>query len=186
MRSILPFDDLNNFVLRLKERFPDGKLCASKEEEDEIIDDIFDLLLLAYVTGYTITNLSLSSSWQPKLEDILETLDREVDGLTWTQRIEGYFANGGSVDDLAKVIWTEAHRDANESALNAAKHGGATTKTWITMLDDRVRDLHYPLEGQTIPIDADFYTFDGDKGQAPGLFGKAENNVNCRCALMFA
>ena len=31
-----------------------------------------------------------------------------------------------------------------------------------------------------------FYTYDGDHASAPGLFELAENNVNCRCELLFS
>lgn len=184
MRSVLPFDELNRFTADLRERFPSGKLVFSDDFED-IIDLMLDLFLLAYAQGNEITNASLSSNWQPTLDEVMETVDKKVAGKTWRERVEEYFANGGSVDDIVRIAETETHRDANEAALNTAIHGGATSKTWVTMLDDRVRDTHFPLEGQTIPIDADFYTWDGDMAQAPGQFNKAENNVNCRCELQF-
>jgi hypothetical protein len=54
------------------------------------------------------------------------------------------------------------------------------------MLDNRVREEHQYLEGQTIDIDDEFYTYDGDHASAPGLFTLAQNNVNCRCELIFS
>ena len=35
MTSILPFDELNNFIDRLKARFPDGKLPPQEEAKEE-------------------------------------------------------------------------------------------------------------------------------------------------------
>ncbi len=90
------------------------------------------------------------------------------------------------MDDLIRKAETETHRDANTAALETAKKAGAKNKTWVTMLDDKVRETHAYLEGMTVPIGDDFYTYDGDHAPAPGLFDLAENNVNCRCELVFS
>lgn len=184
MRSILPFDEVNKFAAKLRERYPNGKLVLSDDYED-IIDEILDLFLLAYAMGNEVTNASLSSDWIASLDDVMQTVDKKVAGKTWRERAEEYFRNGGSVDDIVRIAETETHRDANEAALRTAKEGGATNKTWVTMMDDKVRDTHFPLEGVTVPIDADFYAWDGDHAPAPGLFSLPENNVNCRCELVF-
>ena len=189
MASILPFDELNNFTLKLRGMFPDGRLPPREEaaeEEEDIIDEMLDLFLLAYAQGNTVTNENLSSNWQPTLDDAMETVDAEVAGKTWRVRVEEYFSSGGSVDDLIRIAETEVHRDANESALKTAKKAGATRKTWATMLDDRVRETHDYLEGVTVGIDDEFITFDGDRAVAPGMFELASNNVNCRCELVFS
>ena len=186
MRSVLPFDELNKFVtVTLPAHFDANGRIKSKKDEEDIIDELLDLFLLAYALGNDVTNASLSSDWKPTLDEVMQTVDKEVAGKTWRERVEDYFANGGSVGDIVRIAETETHRDANEAALNTAIHGGASMKTWITMLDDRVRDTHFPLEGVSVPIESDFYTWDGDRAQAPGLFERAENNVNCRCELLF-
>lgn len=184
MQSILPFDELNRFEASLRERFADGKLV--KEDEEDIIDEMLDLFLLAYAQGNSVTNANLSSDWTPNVDDVMKIVDEKVAGQTWRERVEDYFANGGSVDDLVRIAETETHRDANTAALDTAKKAGATSKTWVTMLDDRVREEHQYLEGQTIGIDDEFYTYDGDHASAPGLFTLAQNNVNCRCELLFS
>ena len=56
-------------------------------------------------------------------------------------------------------------------------------KQWRTMLDDRVRETHDFLEGATVPVDARFYTNDGDSARFPGDFMLVENNANCRCLI---
>ena len=184
MASVLPFDELNKVNASILKRFGAAKLTKTDDYED-IIDELLDLFLLAYARATEVTNDNLSSNWQPTVDDVMRVVDERVAGKTWRERVEEYFSNDGSVEDLVRIAETETHRIANESALKTATAGGATSKTWLTMLDDKVRDTHFPLEGQTVPIDADFYTWDGDKAQAPGLFEKAENNVNCRCELRF-
>lgn len=186
MRSVLPFDELNRFVtVTLPTHFDASGRIKSKKDEEDIIDELLDLFLLAYAMGNEVTNASLSSDWIPTLDEVMETVDKEVAGKTWRERVEDYFANDGSAGDIVRIAETETHRDANTAALNTAIRAGAKSKTWVTMLDDRVRDTHIPLEGVSVPIDAEFYTWDGDHAQAPGLFKLAENNVNCRCELMF-
>ena len=188
-RTILPFDELNSFAYRIRAMFPDGRLPTREEargEEEDIIDEMLDLFLLAYAQGNTVTNENLSFGWTPSLDDAMTTVDAEVAGKTWRQRVEDYFANGGTGGDLIRIAETETHRIANKSAFDTAKRAGAKSKTWVTMMDDKVRETHEYLEGVTVGIDDEFITYDGDKAYAPGLFSLAENNVNCRCELLFS
>ena len=184
MTSILPFDELNALSASITSRF-DGTTLNREEDKEDIIDELLDLFLLAYAQGNEVTNANLESDWMPKLDDVMKVVDKEVAGKTWRKRVEDYFANGGTGADIVRIAETEMHRIANTAALDTAKHGGATAKTWVTMLDDRVRETHDYLEGVTVGIDDDFITFDGDQAPAPGLFSLAENNVNCRCELLF-
>ena len=184
MQSILPFDELNSFEASLRERFADGKLA--KEDEEDIIDEMLDLFLLAYAQGNSVTNANLSSDWMPTVDDVMKVIDVKVAGKTWRERVEDYFANGGSVDDLVRIAETETHRDANTAALDTAKKAGATSKTWVTMGDEKVRDPHQYLDGVTIGIDDEFITYDGGHAKAPGLFGVPELDINCRCYLIFS
>ena len=187
MASILPLDELNRLNTEIRERFGKESLQKrDKREEEDIIDELLDLFLLAYAMGNSVTNDNLSSNYAPSVEDVMKVVDAEVAGKTWRERVEDYFANGGTGEDIARIADTETHRIANAAALNTAKQAGATNKTWVTMLDDRVRETHDYLEGMTVGIDEDFYTYDGDHASAPGLFELAENNVNCRCELLFS
>ena len=75
----------------------------------------------------------------------------------------------------------------NAAVFQGVKQTGheAVTKTWVTMKDDRVRETHDYLEGTTVHYDCEFFTYDGDHSQYPGGFSKPENNVNCRCILLY-
>ena len=191
MASILPFDELNSLEDRLKAMFPDGKLVNAdgnfvKSDLYDVIDMMLDLFLLAYAQGNSVTNANLSSDWTPNVDDVMKIVDEKVAGKTWRERVEDYFANGGSVDDLVRIAETETHRDANTAALDTAKKAGAKNKTWVTMGDEKVRDPHQYLDGVTIGIDDEFITYDGGHSQAPGLFGVPELDINCRCYLIFS
>ena len=185
MASILPMDELNRLEVEIRDRFGDEHLKFDGDYED-VIDMMLDLFLLAYAMGNSVTNENLSSNYQPSVDEVMSVVDAKVAGETWRERVEGYFANGGTGADLARIADTEMHRIANTAAFDTAKRAGATKKTWVTMLDNRVREEHQYLEGQTIDIDDEFYTYDGDHASAPGLFTLAQNNVNCRCELLFS
>ena len=185
MMSILPMDELNRLEVEIRDRFGDEHLKFDDDYED-VIDMMLDLFLLAYAMGNSVTNESLSSNYQPSVDEVMSVVDAKVAGETWRERVEGYFENGGTGADLARIADTEMHRIANTAAFDTAKRAGATKKTWVTMLDNRVREEHQYLEGQTIDIDDEFYTYDGDHASAPGLFTLAQNNVNCRCELLFS
>jgi hypothetical protein len=81
------------------------------------------------------------------------------------------------VDRIAN-IWGVA-------AANAAHYYSAprADKTWITMLDDRVRDLHVPMHGATVAAGQTF-NVGGFPLHYPGEpVGPPEVWINCRCTL---
>jgi hypothetical protein len=51
------------------------------------------------------------------------------------------------------------------------------------MKDDRVRDPHVYMEGMTVGLDDEFYTYTGDTTKYPGGFGVPELDINCRCYI---
>lgn len=187
MASVMPFDELNTFLtVTLPSHFGESGKVKSHQDEEDIIDEMLDLFLLAYATANNVTNENLASDWMPKVDEVMSVVNEEVAGKTWRQRVEDYFANNGTEEDLIRIAETETHRISNTAALETARHGGARYKTWATMLDEKVRDTHEYLEMVTVGIDDNFYTFDGDRAQAPGLFFLPQNNVNCRCELVFS
>ena len=118
----------------------------------------------------------------PDMDEMQRSIEKRIDDKDFRDRIREY-APQGDAEAIVRVIDTDSTRVFNEGIVNAARRSGATTKTWQTMRDDKVRDTHFFLEGVTVPIDAEFYTYDGDRAYAPGDFTLAENNVNCRCVL---
>lgn len=185
---ILPFDELNTLRIRLEPYFlVEGGTNRIRDRRDlyDIIDMLLDLFLLAYANGVAAVNEQFGTDIQPTAEEIETTVYQQIDGATWEDRLWAWFEEGGTIEDVMRIAETEAHRDGNTGALETAKKAGATTKTWRTMLDERVRDSHVYLESVTVGIDDEFWTYDGDHAPAPGQFLLAENNVNCRCELSF-
>ena len=183
--NVMPFDELNTLKASLPRFFENGRI-KSENDLEELLDMLEDLFLLAYADGILSSNMSLSSSYVPTLEEVEQTVNRKIAGKTWRERVLDYYDNGGTIADIERIAETETHRDTNAGAYMAAKAGGATTKTWNTMLDDRVRDSHVWLEGVSAPIDGEFYNWKGESTMYPGEWGIAEEDVNCRCYLTYS
>ena len=182
--DLMPFDELNRLEAALPEYM--NRENKSKADLDSLLDMLEDLFLLSYANGVASANLMLGSDISADVSDVKDTVDRKIAGETWRDRVRDYYSNGGSVEDIVRVMETETHRDYNEAALSTARKAGAKVKTWNTQLDPRVREAHEPLQSVTVPIDGTFVTWDGYETQAPGMFGVPELDCNCRCYLTFS
>lgn len=185
------FDELDQFLVGFRTRNLARSEEISPEEEEDIIDELLDLFLLAWYEGSQDAARELLIEVEPSIEDAREAIDRPVEGKTFRDRVREYLngemgqTTGTPAEAIARVAETDSVRLYNEAGLSTAIKGGATKKTWHTMRDNRVRDAHLYLQGQTIPIDAYFYT-DNDKALSPGQFNKAELNCGCRCWLSYS
>ena len=183
--DLMPFDELNRFEAALPSFFENGRIKSRKDYED-ILDLMLDIFLLSYANGVEDTNTTLSSDITPSIDDVMQTVDAKVAGKTWRDRMREIFETGGDVADVVRIAETESHRDSNEAAYKTALAAGATSKTWHTMGDNRVRDTHFWLDGVSAPLDGEFYNYKGDSTLYPGQWGIAEEDVNCRCWLTYS
>lgn len=183
--DVMPFDELNKFEDGLSIHFEDGKI-RSKQDAEDIIDEMFDLFLLSVATGQESANADLGVSVGLDSDTAVGIVETPVAGKTFRERVMEYFENGGDEYDIRRIAETEVHRAANEAAFETAKKAGAKTKTWETMMDDEVREDHTWLQGVTTPIDGYFYGPNGERTLYPGQWGVAEQDVNCRCFLTFS
>lgn len=91
------------------------------------------------------------------------------------------------LSNAQRIARTEGHRIQCAAALDAqkaAKEAGAdVVKQWDSTLDGRTRKSHRKLDGQIREIDEPFEV-NGHKAQAPGQFGRPEEDINCRCAIL--
>lgn len=185
--TILPIDEINALEERLKVHFEDdgkGKIKSEQDYED-ILDEMLDLFLLAYANGVESVNASMGTTIEQPLEAVESAVYERIEGKTWVDRVRGYYENGGTLYDIARIAATEAHRDANEGAYVTAQQAGATRKVWHCMMLDTSRDDHIWLDGVSAPIDGYFYAGNGDKTQYPGQWGVPEQDCNCLCWLTY-
>lgn len=91
------------------------------------------------------------------------------------------------INRAMRIARTEGHRVQVLSAVDAqrdAKDAGADVlKQWCSALDGRTRPHHRMLDGQIRELDEDFEV-DGMKVKYPSGFGRASEDINCRCALL--
>ena len=96
-----------------------------------------------------------------------------------------YWLSYRRAEDIAK---SEANTFLNYTDYVEAKASGKTKKTWLTMLDDKVRLTHSEVEGQTIDIDALFYVGDSlmrfphDLSESPN----PKEVIGCRCSVQYS
>lgn len=179
---ILPIDEINN----LKSKFQSEDTPITEYDIDDLLDDLLDIFLLAVANGTISINEQFGTDYRPTAAQIEHTIYRKIDGASWEDRVRTWYENGGTAADIIRIAETESHRIGNETAYEAAKAVGAKSKIWLTMLDDKVRDTHEFLESVSVGIEDDFYSYDGDHAPYPGAFGKAENNVGCRCEIQYS
>lgn len=185
--TILPIDEINALEEKLKPHFEDnGKgRIKSRQDCEDILDELLDLYLLCYADGAIATNTELGTAVMPSLDAMDAAVYASVAGETWRDRVLGYYDSGGTLYDIRRIAETDATRIYNQGAIDAVRANGASgvNKRWQTMMDDRVRDTHSYLQSMEVPFDEDFWTYDGDHAPAPGMFERPENNINCRCIV---
>lgn len=174
---MLPFDEINRMS---REQITEG---FTAEEAEDYVEDI---LLMAYALGYEEIAELLGLDGKPSSEEVYSVLDKDIAGKTYRDRIREY-SETGSLEDIFRVIETEAHRVFETAKYDTAVGSGRPMmKRWDTMMDEKVRSTHVYLEGAYVPMGAKFYTYDGDSAYYPGGFELASNNVNCRCSVSYA
>jgi HK97 family phage portal protein len=85
------------------------------------------------------------------------------------------------------IARTETVGAASGGSLEAWKQSGVVErKTWLAALDKRTRDTHIEAhstyQSQPILLDEDFVVGLAT-GQGPGLMGRPEEDINCRCTM---
>lgn len=190
--NLMPYDELNTFKAMVTE-YKTAPLTNSEQARLRLdIEDYIEFLLIeAYVYGnvQAMQDLGILDKDPAELinPDVMEqTINERIADKTFKQRIEEYLDDENStVEDFQRVAETDATRVYNAGVVNGGKASGVpgVRKQWITMDDDRVRSTHDYLADMVVPLNEDFYTYDGDHARAPGLFTLPENNIGCRCTL---
>jgi len=80
------------------------------------------------------------------------------------------------------IARTEVGAAANYGSQEAARQSGVVEmKQWISSRDDRVRDSHKAMDGETQPLDKPY----SNGCSAPCVGGSAADVCNCRCVESF-
>lgn len=180
-RYLAAFDELNTLIsFRLSSTDK-----TDKKRAETIIDDLLSFLILAYQAGTQDVSEMLKADIQPDVSQMIEVIYRKIDGKDFADRAKEHIDNDDE-KGIVELAEDEYHRVYESAKNNGAKSTGtAKEKKWVTIGDNKVRDTHRYLEGMTVGIDDEFYTYDGDSALYPGDFSKAENNCGCRCIAVY-
>ena len=172
--------------------------------KSEMIKDLTEV-----VADYVVIDNEISNHIEKIADEVADATQRHSDyGLnskkvadspTKNEITDDRQGNGQASNDNQKNYWlssdraiiiaeNEANTICNHSDYAEAVSYGYTKKTWLTMLDDKVRDTHIYLEGETIDIDDVFivgssmmrYPKDTEYGAS------ADEIINCRCVCTYS
>lgn len=91
---------------------------------------------------------------------------------------------GASYRRSMNIARTEAGRvtgvTTQKSQQDAINAGARIKKKWVSTLDGSTRHTHQQLDGQVREVD-DYFEIAGKKTLQPHMFGRAEEDCNCRC-----
>lgn len=153
-----------------------------------------------YIVEYPIPKLTLSTVFQRRRKQIVSDIQKTLavglaSGDSYT-KMAGRIAKtlGGNEKKARTIVRTEANPAISRGFQDVAEEtadlldgtGYVDVKTWRSTLDGDVRDTHRHLNGKTVHALEQFESKSGAKADCPGHFGVAEEDINCRCILVYS
>lgn len=180
-RYALAFDELN-ILTAISFYTAAGGIS---ERVKQIADDLLSFLINGYSLGVKNAGIMLDSELTVDVDAMEDAIYLMLDGKTFEDRVADH-VRVNDLTGLQTLAESEFHRVYNAGVVDGGRKyidsgNFGVSKTWGTMRDELVRETHDYLENVSVPLEDDFYSFDGDHAPYPGKFSKAENNVNCRC-----
>lgn len=178
-RYLLAFDEIHSLT--------STSYLLSSGNIARIADDILSFLIKAYQMGIQSVSEMLAYDLTVDVSKMYDAIYEVIEGKTFEDRITDH-VNSGDLAGLQVLAESEFHRVYNTATDDGALDfqssvGYGVVKTWYTVKDDKVRETHKYLEQVSVPVDEEFFTYDGDHAPYPGGFTMAKNNVGCRCIV---
>ena len=171
--------ELQSDGLRLSLPVPQDKVCQATVNDTKLVKPLYDSIgedfagLKKHITDIVSAGFASGASYGDMANQI-------------TGKMIGNYATlrGGALGRAKLIVRTEGNRIANAARLEAARaakqQGADLVKQWDSTMDKKTRPHHVQLDGQVRELDEPFEV-DGRKAQAPGKFGIASEDINCRC-----
>ena len=171
--------ELQSDGLRLSLPVPQDKVCQAAVNDTKLVKPLYDSIgedfagLKKHITDIVSAGFASGASYGDMANQI-------------TGKMIGNYATlrGGALGRAKLIVRTEGNRIANAARLEAARtakqQGADLVKQWDSTMDKKTRPHHVQLDGQVRELDEPFEV-DGRKAQAPGRFGIASEDINCRC-----
>jgi HK97 family phage portal protein len=156
------------------------KGLESIELEFALGEDVVRQLINERLTKIKGINETLRIDLRKKLADaVQEGLPEKERTKIVLETIDGVFANAKSrAKTIARTETHAAYMDSRYEKMNLSEPIG---KMWITARDTNVRDLHEPLDGETVAWN-EYFSNGLLRPHDPS--GSAEEVINCRCDLV--
>ena len=171
--------ELQSDGLRLSLPIPQDKVCQAAVNDTKLVKPLYDSIgedfagLKKHITDIVSAGFASGASYG----DMANQITGKMIGNYATMR-------GGALGRAKLIVRTEGNRIANAARLEAARtakqQGADLVKQWDSTMDKKTRPHHIQLDGQVRELDEPFEV-DGRKAQAPGKFGIASEDINCRC-----
>lgn len=171
--------ELQSDGLRLSLPVPQDKVCQAAVNNTKLVKPLYDSIgedfagLKKHITDIVSAGFASGASYG----DMANQITGKMIGNYATMR-------GGALGRAKLIVRTEGNRIANaarlETARTAKQQGADLVKQWDSTMDKKTRPHHVQLDGQVRELDEPFEV-DGRKAQAPGRFGIASEDINCRC-----
>ena len=171
--------ELQSDGLRLSLPIPQDKVYQAAINDTKLVKPLYDSIgedfaeLKKHITDIVSAGFASGASYGDMANQI-------------TGKMIGNYATvrGGALGRAKLIVRTEGNRIANAARLEAARtakqQGADLVKQWDSTMDKKTRPHHVQLDGQVRELDEPFEV-DGRKAQAPGRFGIASEDINCRC-----
>lgn len=171
--------ELQSDGLRLSLPVPQDKVYQAAINDTKLVKPLYDSIgedfagLKKHITDIVSAGFASGASYG----DMANQITGKMIGNYATMR-------GGALGRAKLIVRTEGNRIANAARLEAARtakqQGADLVKQWDSTMDKKTRPHHVQLDGQVRELDEPFEV-DGRKAQAPGKFGIASEDINCRC-----
>lgn len=171
--------ELQSDGLRLSLPIPQDKVYQAAVNDTKLVKPLYDSIgedfagLKKHITDIVSAGFASGASYG----DMANQITGKMIGNYATMR-------GGALGRAKLIVRTEGNRIANAARLEAARtakqQGADLVKQWDSTMDKKTRPHHVQLDGQVRELDEPFEV-DGRKAQAPGKFGIASEDINCRC-----
>lgn len=193
--NVLEQDNITNIQDFLNHMYEDGYIGIQYElakqgvpvvtsiSQDEVTKSLFKQI--GKMTFADRLNVNMKDFKQK----VKETITRGIaSGSTYRDiATQLSIVTGESLNKSYRIARTEGHRITTEAKINsmerAKKQGADVVKQWDATLDGKTRKNHRKLDGQWVEVN-EYFVVNGRKVKAPSKFGKAEEDINCRCILL--
>lgn len=173
--------------------FAKGTFAQFAAQQAEAMEHVFRQFMNDFVdqnTGArvtTITNTSKETARSIIKRVVAENMDEGADKLGMAiekaLKKEGARISGWRARVIARTEVATASNYGKQ--LGAETVGQPMLKRWLSTMDNRTRDVHFSMNGETVPMDG-YFNVGGDLMRMPGDMNASPANViNCRCTTTY-